>query len=65
MGASMGGNEAARYQQLAQECRARVEDTRNSVDAEAWLKLAAEWLVLARQDRDGASDRAAIDARRR
>ena len=39
-----------RFYQLAEVCRDRAAQTRNSIDAEAWLKLAEDWLELARAD---------------
>ena len=56
-----------RFYQLAEVCRDRAAQTRNSVDAEAWLKLAEDWLELARADgqrRDTPTSRAASDQRR-
>ena len=44
--------------QLAEVCRDRAAQTRNSVDAEAWLKLAEDWLELARADEQGRDNRA-------
>jgi len=47
-----------RFYQLAEMCRDRAAQARNSIDAEAWLKLAGDWLELARADEQGRDNRA-------
>src|SRR5258707_10883827 len=37
-----------RFYKLAEACRDGAAQARNSVDEEAWLKLADDWLTLAR-----------------
>jgi len=37
-----------RFYKLAEVCRDRAAQARNSIDGEAWLKLADDWLKLAR-----------------
>jgi hypothetical protein len=39
---------AVRFYKLAEVCRDRAAQARNSNDEEAWLKLADDWLKLAR-----------------
>ena len=56
-----------RFYQLAEVCRDRAAQTRNPIDADAWLKLAEDWLELTRADgqrRDTPTSRAASDQRR-
>jgi uncharacterized alpha-E superfamily protein len=54
-----------RFYHLAEVCRDRAAQTRNSIDADAWLKLAEDWLELAHgQRRDTPTSRAASDQRR-
>ena len=55
-----------RFYQLAEVCRERAAQTRNPIDADAWLKLAEDWLELTRADgqgRDTSTSRAASDQR--
>ena len=40
---------AERYRREAAACRLRAEETANSVDKEAWLKLGDDWDKLARE----------------
>ena len=47
-----------RFYQLAEMCRDRAAQARNSIDAEAWLKLAGDWLELARADEQVRDNRA-------
>ena len=47
-----------RFYQLAEVCRARAAQARNSIDAEAWLKLAGDWFEIARADEQGRDNRA-------
>ena len=49
-----------RCYQLAEVCRDRAAEARNSIDAEAWLKLAEDWLEFARADEQGRDNRALI-----
>ena len=42
-----------RCYQLAEVCRDRAAQARNSIDAEAWLKLAEDWVEFARADEQG------------
>jgi hypothetical protein len=58
-----------RFYQLAEVCRERAAQARQSVDAEPWLKLAEDWLEFARADQqrrdNGAlTSRAASDEQR-
>ena len=56
-----------RFHQLAEVCRDRAAKTRNPIDADAWLKLAEDWLELTRADgerRDTPTSRVASDQRR-
>ena len=56
-----------RFYQLAEVCRDRAAQTRNPIDADAWLKLAEDWLELTRADgerRDTPTSRVASDQRR-
>ena len=46
-----------RFYQLAEVCRDRAAQARNSIDAEAWLKLAGDWLELARADKGATTTR--------
>ena len=39
---------AERYRREAVACRLKAEETANSVDKDAWLKLADDWDKLAR-----------------
>ena len=39
-----------RFCRLAELCRDQAAQARNSIDEEAWLKLADDWLKLARAD---------------
>jgi hypothetical protein len=39
--------DAVRFRRLAEECRDQAAKARSSIDEEAWLKLAEEWLALA------------------
>ena len=49
-----------RCYQLAEVCRDRAAQARNSIDAEAWLKLAEDWLEFARADGQGHDNGALI-----
>ena len=49
-----------RFYHLAEVCRDRAAQARNSIDAESWLKLAEDWLELARADEQGHGNRALI-----
>jgi hypothetical protein len=40
--------DVVRFYKLAEVCRDRATQARNSIDEEAWLKLADDWLELAR-----------------
>jgi hypothetical protein len=40
--------DVVRFCKLAEMCRERAAQARNSIDEEAWLKLADDWLTLAR-----------------
>jgi hypothetical protein len=40
--------DVVRFYKLAEVCRDRAAQARNSIDEEAWLKLADDWLKLAR-----------------
>jgi hypothetical protein len=51
-----------RCYQLAEVCRDRAAQARNSIDAEAWLKLAEDWLELARADGQSSDNRAPTSA---
>jgi hypothetical protein len=35
----------------AQDCKDRAAEARDPIDGDAWLKLAEEWLALARSDK--------------
>jgi hypothetical protein len=37
-----------RYRREAEECRQNAEQAKNPVDQEAWLRLADDWMKLAR-----------------
>jgi hypothetical protein len=54
-----------RFYKLAEVCRDRAAQARNSIDGEAWLKLADDWLELARANEKprqfSATTRAASD----
>jgi hypothetical protein len=39
--------EAAEFRQLAEECRQRAESAISSLDKNAWLQMAREWMKLA------------------
>ncbi len=39
---------AEKYRQLAEECRQQAEKAFSPLDKEAWLKLAADWLLMVR-----------------
>lgn len=59
---------ALRFYRLAEVCREKANEARHSIDAEPWLKLAQDWLELARacqQEHDGEkpTSRAASDER--
>jgi hypothetical protein len=43
---------AADYRKRADECRQKAEAATNQHDKEAWLKLADEWLMLAKNAED-------------
>ena len=47
-----------RFYQLAEVCRDRAAQARNSIDAESWLKLAEDWFEFARTDEQGRDNRA-------
>jgi hypothetical protein len=51
---------ALRFYHLAEVCRYRAAQARNSIDAEAWLKLAQDWLEFARANEQGRDNRAPI-----
>jgi hypothetical protein len=40
-----------RFHKLAELCREQAAQARNSIDEEAWLKLADDWLKLAPADK--------------
>jgi hypothetical protein len=40
---------AAQYLQSADECRQRAETSKDEIDKARWLKMAEEWVELARQ----------------
>jgi hypothetical protein len=44
---------------MASECRQKAEETTSSVDKKAWLKLAEDWVKLARGEKPGTSEGAA------
>ena len=44
----MPKTDANRFLALAEECLEEAERARSPVDKEAWLKLAEEWMQLAR-----------------
>jgi hypothetical protein len=39
--------EAAKFRQLAEECRQRAEKTISPIDEKEWLRMAEEWDKLA------------------
>ena len=41
-------SDAERYRQMAEECRQKAEKAFSPLDKEAWLKLAADWLLMVR-----------------
>jgi hypothetical protein len=41
-------SDAEKYRQMAEECRQRAEKAFSPLDQEAWLKLAADWLLMVR-----------------
>ncbi|GAB1715381.1 MAG: hypothetical protein NTAFB05_04230 [Nitrobacter sp.] len=43
----MSDQNIGRYRAIADECHAHAEHARYVLDKEAWLKLAADWNVLA------------------
>jgi hypothetical protein len=40
-------DDAARFRQLASECREQAAKAVNPIDKEAWLRVAEDWLKLA------------------
>lgn len=50
------GEDSVKYRALAEECRSRADNARNCADRLAWLALAEEWLMLARDPTGDASD---------
>lgn len=49
---------AERYRREAAACRIKAEETANSVDKEAWLKLGEDWDELARGVKQGMANNA-------
>jgi hypothetical protein len=43
----MAEDDATRFRKQAEECRELAAEARSSLDKEAWLRLAEEWLKLA------------------
>lgn len=43
-------NQCDYYRKTASECRAEAEKAVSALDKERWLKLAEEWLHLARSE---------------
>jgi hypothetical protein len=43
---------------MASDCRQKAEEAASSVDKEAWLKLADDWVKLARGEEPGTSEAA-------
>lgn len=62
-------DQVVRFCSLAHDCKDRAIEARDPVDADAWAKLAAEWLALAsasltsevRHDARNASGRSASE----
>ena len=46
--------DAERYRRKAEECRANARTTTDDVDRAAWLRLAEDWMELARFTDGGA-----------
>jgi len=48
-------SDAEKYRQMAEECRQRAEKAFSPFDKEAWLKLAADWLLMVKfaEQREG------------
>jgi hypothetical protein len=44
-----------RFRRQAYDCKNRAGEARDPIDGDAWLKLAEEWLALARVN-EGAED---------
>jgi hypothetical protein len=45
----ISATDAQRYRKDAQECREQAEKAISQLDKEAWLRLAADWIKLARK----------------
>jgi hypothetical protein len=50
----MSEGDVDRFRIQAEECRQLAEQSTNSVDREAWLKLADDWITLAQDIEAGA-----------
>jgi len=57
-------DDAERYRAKAEECRQQAEKVLSPLDKEAWLKLSADWLLMA-EERDHGSRRFDATARQR
>ena len=51
----MPENKAAECRQKAQECRQEAARVRNEADRQTWLRMADEWLALARSSEETAA----------
>ena len=51
----MPQSRAAEYRQKAQECREEATRAFNEADRQTWLKMAEEWMNLARSSEENAA----------
>lgn len=56
--AYMSEEDVERFHKLAEVCRDQAAKVRHAVDQEAWLKLAEDWLELARANEQTRDNRA-------
>lgn len=54
----MSEGDVDQFRIQAEECRQLAEQSTNSVDREAWLKLADDWITLAQDIEAGARKQA-------
>lgn len=52
-----------RFRREAQDCKDRAAGARDPIDGDAWLKLAEDWLVLARVSEAGEQNPPAVNDR--
>ena len=48
---------AAQFHQSADECRQRAETSKDEIEKARWLKMAKEWVELARQSERSSTGR--------